>query len=169
MRGEGARRADEGLSLEAAKTAKDPPPTERWACFGGGFLAVCAARNDTLIVVKSRRPDLSRRLFRRLAARTARFDQRFVRDGDVLRHLRACAGEVDLHAFISVDALDLIGAGVDDDVVVDARREDREFSVRLPFDAPGHFKEWCAPLARLPSPQKRAGGAHHSKQSPRVP
>ncbi|PYQ28389.1 MAG: hypothetical protein DMF56_16405 [Acidobacteria bacterium] len=47
MRGEGARRADEGLSLEAAKTAKDLPPTERWSCFGGGFLAVFAARNDT--------------------------------------------------------------------------------------------------------------------------
>src|SRR5204863_834954 len=47
MRGEGARRADEGLSLEAAKTAKDLPPTERWSCFGGGFLAIFAARNDT--------------------------------------------------------------------------------------------------------------------------
>src|SRR5436190_12345864 len=47
MRGEGARRADEGLSLEAAKTAKDLPPTERWSCFGGGFLAVFAARNNT--------------------------------------------------------------------------------------------------------------------------
>src|SRR5204862_4014177 len=46
MRGEGARRADEVPSLEAAKSAKDLPPTERWSCFGGGFLAVFAAQDD---------------------------------------------------------------------------------------------------------------------------
>src|SRR5436190_9446163 len=33
--------------MPSRETAKDLPPTERLSSFGGGFLAVFAARNDT--------------------------------------------------------------------------------------------------------------------------
>src|SRR5436190_8715945 len=56
MRGEGARRADEGLSLEGREDAEGSPADGALVCFGGGFLAVVAARNDTVSATGSALP-----------------------------------------------------------------------------------------------------------------
>src|SRR5437016_6999381 len=89
---------------------------------------------------KSRHPDRHLSLLRRSAAPAAGLDLRLSlgRHRRLLRHLRARRGEVDLHALLRVELRDLQLVGVDDHVVVDARRIDRELSVRLLLYFPAH-------------------------------
>src|ERR1043165_3531347 len=98
------------------------------------------ARYASIIQRKPCHPDRHLSLLRRAPAPAAGLDLRFAVGAHrrLLRDLRARGGEVHLHPLLRVQLRDLQLLGVDDDVVVDARRVDRVLPVRLLLYFPAH-------------------------------